>query len=91
MDSNVEDIRRDLAVVVSRVDRHEVDITTMTGSLNSLRERMDYQHTAVMAKVEASLSNGASIKSWLIGLGVGIPVGWEVLNFLVSSGLLRHL
>lgn len=53
----VEDISRDLAVIASRVDRHDSDIVNLTGSLNMLRDRIDYQHQAVVNKLDGLQSS----------------------------------
>jgi hypothetical protein len=105
--------------MASRVDRHDTDIVNLTVSINALRERIDYQHTAVVGKldnlqsawidrfseharqdllkdeqilreVNAAKTASASLRNYIIGIGVCIPVIIEILNFMLHSGLLRH-
>jgi predicted nuclease with TOPRIM domain len=116
----LEDLRRELAVILSRVDRHDGDISQLTVSLNALREKIDYQHNTVITKldhlqtqwidrfqehsrqdlekdnqilrqVSDAKQTATSTRNYVIGIGVGIPVMFQILDFLVGSGLLIHV
>jgi predicted nuclease with TOPRIM domain len=116
----LEDLRREMAVILSRIDRHDGDITQLTVSLNALREKIDYQHNTVITKldhlqtqwidrfqehsrqdlekdnqilrqVSDAKQTASSTRNYVIGIGVGIPVMIQILDFLVGSGLLTHV
>jgi predicted nuclease with TOPRIM domain len=116
----LEDLRREMAVILSRIDRHDGDITQLTVSLNALREKIDYQHNTVITKldhlqtqwidrfqehsrqdlekdnqilrqVSDAKQTASSTRNYVIGIGVGIPVMIQILDFLVGSGLLSHV
>lgn len=51
-DETMEEVRRSLAVVVSRVDRHDADLTQLGLELRSLRDRVDSNHHALIGKLD---------------------------------------
>jgi predicted nuclease with TOPRIM domain len=116
----LEDLRREMAVILSRIDRHDGDISQLTVSLNALREKIDYQHNTVITKLDhlqtqwidrfqehsrqdleadqqiirqvaEAKQTATSTRNYVIGIGVGIPVMFQILDFLVGSGLLIHV
>jgi hypothetical protein len=113
----MDEVRRDLAVVISRVDRHDSDINQLTLELRDLRLTVNSNHTAVMGRLESlkdswintfsehsrqdlacdmAIKNEiaeqakqvASVKTWLIGLGVGLGVFVPAIKLLIEFGIL---
>jgi hypothetical protein len=116
-EQSMDELRRNLAVITSRVDRHDNDISQITLELRDLRLTVNSNHAAIMSRLEAMKDTWmgtltehgrqdlacdmaikaeineqakqiASIKTWLIGLGVGLGVFVPAVKLMIEFGIL---